>query len=254
MTKIYARLALSILAERRGREGRLMSMEAMSAAIEHEIRQPLGAIMANANAGQRWLGRSPPEIGEVREALDCIASDAQRSTEVIRSFRAMFGRRDQPETQVDANELIWETVALMQNELDATRVAVSLDLTAGLPRVHAYRGQLQQVIMNLVHNAADSMRGITDREAVLRFTSRLSDSNGVELIVSDTGTGVDPKNAERIFDPFFTTKPNGMGMGLAICRSIIESHGGTLSLSHALPHGSAFRLSLPSAGTPATAH
>src|SRR5262245_20898121 len=253
-TKIYARLVLSVLAERREREGRMMSMEAMSAAIEHEIRQPLGAIMANANAGQRWLGCLPPELGEVREALECIVADAQRSSEVIRSFRGMFGKRYQPETRVDANELIRETVALMQAELEATRVAVQLDLAAELPRVPAYRGQLQQVILNLMNNAADAMRGITDREAVLRITSRFSDSNGVELIVSDTGTGIDPKYVERIFDAFYTTKPNGMGMGLAICRSIVEAHGGTLSVSSGVPYGSAFRLSLPGTGTAATAH
>jgi len=247
-TRIYARLALSVLAERREREGRIMSMEAMSAAIEHEIRQPLGAITANANAGRRWLGHSPPELGEVREALDCIVADAQRSSEVIRSFRAMFGKRHQPETRVDANELIHESVALMQHELEATRVVVQLDLAAGLPRVPAYRGQLQQVILNLMNNAADAMRGIADREAVLRITSRSSDSNGVELIVSDTGTGIDAKSAERVFDAFYTTKPNGMGMGLAICRTIIEAHGGILSVSPNLPDGSAFRLSLPGTG------
>jgi signal transduction histidine kinase len=252
-TRIYARLALSVLAEHREREGRLMSMEAMSAAIEHEIRQPLGAIMANTNAGQRWLVRSPPELGEVREALNCIAADAQRSSEVIRSFRAMFGKRKQPETPIDANDLIRETVALMQRELDATRVTLQLDLAAELPRVPAHRAQMQQVMLNLVSNAVDAMRGITDREAVLRMTSRCSDSNGVELIVSDTGTGIDSSSAERIFDAFYTTKPNGMGMGLAICRSIVEAHGGTLSVSPEVPHGSAFRCSLPGAGQPATA-
>jgi signal transduction histidine kinase len=191
----------------------------------------------------------PPELGEVREALDCIAADAQRSNEVIRSFRAMFGKRQQPETRVDINELIRETVALMQHELEAIRVVVQLDLAAGLPRVPAYRGQLQQVILNLENNAADAMRGITDREAVLRITSRSSDSNGVELIVSDTGTGIDAKSVERVFDAFYTTKPNGMGMGLAICRTIVEAHGGTLSVSPNVPHGSAFRLSLPGTET-----
>ena len=252
-TKIYARLALTGLAGRREREGRIMSMAAMSAAIEHEIRQPIGAIMANANAGQRWLGRLPPELGEAREALECIVADAQRSSEVIRSFRAMFGERQQAETQIDANELIRETVALMHNELEATRVAVQLDLAAALPRVSAYRGQLQQVVVNLLNNAADAMRGITDRDAVLRIASRFSDADGVELIVSDTGTGIDPKHVERIFDAFYTTKPNGMGMGLAICRSIVEAHGGTLSVSPSVPYGSVFRFNLPGTATAATA-
>ena len=165
----------------------------------------------------------------------------------------MFGKRYQPETQIDANELIRETVALMQRELEATRVAVQLDLAAELPRVPAHRVQMQQVILNLVNNAVDAMRGITDREAVLRMTSRCSDSNGVELIVSDTGAGIDPQHIERIFDAFYTTRPHGMGMGLAICRSIVEAHGGTLSVSPEVPYGSAFRFSLPGKAMAATA-
>jgi len=252
-TKIYARLALTVLAGRREREGRIMSMAAMSAAIDHEIRQPIGAIMANASAGQRWLGRVPPELGEVREALDGIVASAQRSREVIGAFRAMFGERDQPETQIDANDLIRESVALRRNELEAARVAVQLDLAAALPRVAAYRGQLQQVILNLVNNAADAMRGITDRDAVLRITSRFSDARGVELTVSDTGTGIDPKDADRIFDAFYTTKPNGMGMGLALCRSIVEAHGGTFSVSPQRPYGSVFGFNLPGTDTAARA-
>jgi signal transduction histidine kinase len=252
-TKIYARLALTVLAGRREREGRIMSMAAMSAAIDHEIRQPIGAIMANASAGQRWLRRVPPELGEVREALDGIVASAQRSREVIGAFRAMFGERDQPETQIDANDLIRESVALRRNELEAARVAVRLDLAAALPRVAAYRGQLQQVILNLVNNAADAMRGITDRDAVLRITSRFSDAHGVELTVSDTGTGIDPKDADRIFDAFYTTKPNGMGMGLALCRSIVEAHGGALSVSAQRPYGSVFGFNLPGTATAAAA-
>ena len=252
-TRIYARLALTVLAGRREREGRMMSMAAMSAAIEHEIRQPIGAIMANANASRRWLGRSPPELGEVHEALECIVADAQRSSDVIRSFRAMFGQRQQPETPIDANEVIRETVALMQNELDASRVAMQLDLAPALPHVSAYRSQLQQVFLNLLNNAADAMRGITDRDAVLTIASRYSDASGVELIVSDTGKGIEPKDVERIFDAFYTTKPNGMGMGLAICRSIVEAHGGTLSVSANVPHGSVFRFNVPGAPNAATA-
>lgn len=244
-TKIYARLALSVLAERREREGRTMSMAAMSAAIEHEIRQPIGAIVANAYAGQRWLRRSPPELGEVSVALESIVADAERSSEVIRSFRAMFGQRHQPETEIDANELVQETVALIRSELEATKIAVRLDLTPTLPRVAAYRGQLQQVILNLLNNAVDAMRGVVDRDAVLRISSTFSNPDGIQLTVSDTGTGIDRENVDRIFDAFYTTKPNGMGMGLAICKSIIEAHGGTLSWSPTVPFGSTFRFNLP---------
>jgi signal transduction histidine kinase len=244
-TKIYARLALTALAGRREREGRMMSMAAILAAIEHEIRQPIGAIMANANAGRRWLGRSPPELGEVRETLDCIVADAQRSSDVIRSFRAIFGDRHQPQTRVDANEVVRETVALMQGELGAANIAIQLDLAPTLPPVSAYRGQLQQVILNLLNNAVDAMRGVTDRDVLLRITSRVSDANGVELMVADTGRGIEPEHVERIFDAFYTTKTDGMGMGLAICRSIVEANGGVLSVSHNAPYGSIFRFNLP---------
>jgi signal transduction histidine kinase len=179
--------------------------------------------------------------------LGCIVADAQRSTEVIRSFRAMFSGRNQPESQIDANDLIRETVALTRAELEATRVTLMLNLASELPRVPAHRAQVQQVILNLVNNALDAMRGVSDREAVLGIASGRSASNGVELVVSDNGSGIDQGNVERIFDAFFTTKPNGMGMGLAICRTIIEAHGGTLAVFAQQPHGSAFRLSLPGA-------
>jgi signal transduction histidine kinase len=250
-TKMYARLALTVLAGRREREGRMMSMAAMSAAMDHEIRQPIGAILANASAGQRWLARPVPELGEVREALDSIVASALRSSEVIGSFREMFGERHQPHTRIDANEIVREAVALMQHELEATRVAVQLDLAAALPRVAAHRGQVQQVILNLLRNAADAMRGI-DREAVLRITSSVADADGVELVVSDTGRGIDPSDIDRVFDAFYTTKPNGMGMGLAICRTIVEAHGGTLAVSPKVPYGTVFRFNLSGNATAST--
>jgi signal transduction histidine kinase len=141
----------------------------------------------------------------------------------------------------------------MHHELQATRVTVELDLAAALPGVLAYRGQLQQVFLNLLNNAADAMRGLSDRDAVLSITSRFSNAKGVELTISDTGMGIDPSHTERIFDAFYTTKPNGMGMGLAICRSIIEAHGGTLSVSPKLPFGSMFRFNLPGTAPGTTA-
>ena len=139
----------------------------------------------------------------------------------------------------------------MQHELEATRVAVQLDLAAALPRVAAHRGQVQQVILNLLRNAADAMRGI-DREAVLRITSSVADADGVELVVSDTGRGIDPSDIDRVFDAFYTTKPNGMGMGLAICRTIVEAHGGTLAVSPKVPYGTVFRFNLSGNATAST--
>ena len=224
---------------------RRTTLAAMSGAIAHEIRQPLGAIVTNANAGLRWLNRPAPDLDEVRDTLTHIVADGHRASEVIQSVRAMFAKGDHAGTPLDTNELIRETIALASNELEAARVVVDLELHEQLPLISAHRGQLQQVVLNIITNAADAMRAIDDRARVLRVRSRSFDSNGVAVSVQDSGTGIDPKNIDRVFDAFFTTKTNGMGMGLAICRSIVEAHGGNLSVSQGVPHGSVFHIVLP---------
>lgn len=244
-TMLYARLALSVLAQRREREGRLMSMDAMTAAIAHEIRQPLGAILANAYAGERWLAKTPPAFDEARETFQDIAAAGQRASEVIQSIREMFKMADHEGTPLDANELIRETIALVHGELETSRISVQLDLDAQAPRVLGHRGQLQQVVLNLVANAADAMRSVTDRARVLQVTSVAFKPDGVAVCIADSGTGIEPKNVDRIFDAFFTTKPNGMGMGLAICRSIVDAHGGSLTVFPGARHGTVFRVVLP---------
>jgi signal transduction histidine kinase len=157
----------------------------------------------------------------------------------------MFAKGDQAGIPLDANELIRETIAMASGELEAGRILVDLELAERLPLIPAHKGQLQQVVLNIVTNAADSMRSIDDRVRTLRIRSRPFDSRGVAVSFQDSGTGIDPQNRDRIFDAFFTTKANGMGMGLAICRSIVEAHGGTLSVSAGVPHGSIFHISLP---------
>ena len=224
---------------------RRTTLAAMSGAIAHEIRQPLGAIVTNANAGLRWLNRPAPDLDEVRDTLTHIVADGHRASEVIQSVRAMFAKGDHAGTPLDTNELIRETIALASNELEAARVVVDLELHEQLPLISAHRGQLQQVVLNIITNAADAMRTIDDRARVLRVRSRSFDLNGVAVSVQDSGTGIDPKNIDRVFDAFFTTKTNGMGMGLAICRSIVEAHGGNLSVSPGVPHGSVFHIVLP---------
>jgi|SRR5215475_9086485 PAS domain S-box-containing protein len=225
---------------------RRSTLAAMSAAIAHEIRQPLGAIVTNANAGLRWLDRPAPDLDEVRDALRHIGSDGHRASEVIQSIRSMFAKGDPHEgSPLDANELIRETIAMASGELDSARVTIELELADTLPLISAHKGQIQQVVLNIVTNAADSMRSIENRERLLRVRSRPFDSNGIAVSVQDSGTGIDPKNVERIFDAFFSTKSNGMGMGLAICRSIVEAHGGNLSVSPGVPHGSVFHIVLP---------
>lgn len=246
-TMLYARLVLSVLAQHRERESRLMSMDAITAAIAHEVKQPLGAIMANAKAGRRWLTKTPPALDEARETFEDIAVAGERANEVIQSIREMFKRVEHAGTPLDANELIRETLALVRADLQAARVSVELNLDAQVPPVYGRRGQLQQVVLNLVSNAADAMRSVTDRARVMKVTSETSrSSDDVTLSIADSGTGIGAANVERIFDAFFTTKPNGMGMGLAICRSIVDAHGGNLSALPITPHGTVFRVTLPS--------
>jgi len=218
----------------------------MSAAIAHEVKQPLGTIVTNANAGLRWLTRTPPSLDEARDTFKDIAAAGHRADEVIQAVRAMFSRTDQVGVALDVNDLIRETIALVRGDLEAASVSVELELASQVPLISGHHGQLQQVIVNLVTNAAEAMRTVTGR--VLRIGSRPFNSNGVEVTVEDSGPGIQQEDIGRIFDAFFTTKASGMGMGLAICRLVVEAHGGTLSVSPVAPHGAAFRITLPGAG------
>ena len=228
--------------------GRRTTLAAMSAAIAHEIKQPLGAIVMNASAGLRWLNAASPDIGEARTSFENVVADGHRAGEVIQSIRAMFEKGGQAETALDANEMIRETITIIRDELEAARVRVQLELAPQLAPLSAHKGQLQQVILNLIINAVDAMRAVTNRPRVLTVRSAASEADHLAIAVEDSGTGIDPGHVERIFDTFFTTKSHGMGMGLAICRSIVEAHGGNLSVSAAARHGSVFRLVLPCAG------
>ena len=244
-TMLYARLALSVLAQRREREGRLMTLDAMSAAIAHEMKQPISAIVTNADAGLRFLDRASPDLDEARDSFKDIAADGHRASEVIQSVRQIFSHTEQPHSLVDPNELIREAILLVRSDLETARVSIELGLAPQLAAVQGHHGQLQQVLLNLVNNAADAMRSVKDRARVLTVKSERSGSEEIAISVQDSGSGIDPKHMDRIFDAFFSTKSNGMGMGLAICRSIVEAHGGTLSASPAAPYGSVFRVVLP---------
>jgi C4-dicarboxylate-specific signal transduction histidine kinase len=220
-------------------------MAAMSAAITHEIKQPLAAIMTNAQAGLRWLNRASPDLDEARRSFKEIATNGDRANGVIESVRAIFSKTDQPGTSLDINELIHETIALVRSDLEMAGVVVRLDLAQQLPLVLAHRGQLQQVILNVVTNALDAMRTVTDRARVLTVKSALSETNGVTFAVEDSGLGIDSSNLDSVFETFFTTKASGMGMGLAICRSVVEGHGGRLWTTHGADHGAIFHVELP---------
>ena len=199
-------------------------------------------------AGGRDLIRTPPNVGEAQDAVTVIVDHAYRAESIIQSVRAIFSNLGsaQPRTPVDTNELIRESIAVLRGELEAAKIVAQLELANELPLVSADSGQLQQVILNLITNAADAMRAITDRVRVLKVTSTAIESKAIAVSIEDTGTGIDPKDIDRIFDAFFTTKSNGMGLGLAICQSIVQSHGGTLTARTNAPHGSVFRVILPS--------
>jgi PAS domain S-box-containing protein len=221
------------------------TLAAMTAAIAHEIKQPLGAIVTNANAGLRWLDRSVPDVAETGNTLRRIAADAHRASDVIQSVREMFATSERASTLLDPNELIKESIALVSAELEQAKITVQLELSEGLPLISAHRGQLQQVMLNLITNAADAMRHIDNRARLLRVKSEAPESRGIAISVQDSGTGINQNDFDRIFDAFFTTKKNGMGMGLAICRLIVEADSGTLSVLPGISEGSVFQIVLP---------
>jgi C4-dicarboxylate-specific signal transduction histidine kinase len=224
---------------------RLTMMAQVAASIAHEIKQPLGAIIGNGNAASRWLAKKPPDLEEVQECLNGVVIEGHRAAQVIESIRAMFERAPREKSRIDANDLIQEVLTFTKPEIRRHRVALETKLMENLPPLLADRVQLQQVMRNLVMNALEAMDGVTDRARVLTVQSTARDSKSVLIAVEDSGSGIQPENMPRIFDSFFTTKPHGMGMGLAICRSIINSHGGSLSVLQGHPHGTIFQVIVP---------
>ncbi len=227
------------------RAARVSTVSEMTASIAHEINQPLAAIIANGSAGARWLDKTPPNIAETRAALQRIVSEGHRVSDVIGSVRAMFKRDSQERTELDLNELVRGVLALLRDELKNRGVAVHIELAQGLPPVLADRVQLQQVVLNLIMNAVEAMQTNKRRVRTLGLRSKTLAGREVEIRVEDSGPGIDPENRGRIFDPFFTTKSQGMGMGLSICRTMVEAHGGRLWAAERHPHGTVFHVVLP---------
>jgi PAS domain S-box-containing protein len=235
-----ARTAQSELAK----VARLTAMGEMSASIAHEINQPLAAIVANGNAGLRWLANAAPDLDEVRATLKRIVSDGHRAGKVISGVRTLFKKNVQARGPIDLNDLVGEVLSLVRGELESRHVIVETEF-GQLPAVNADRAQLQQVILNLITNALDAMSATSDRRRVLQLRSERCEPGKIMVTVHDSGPGIEKKNIHRIFEPFFTTKSNGTGMGLSICRSVVESHGGQLMASHGHPYGAVFQIVLP---------
>jgi C4-dicarboxylate-specific signal transduction histidine kinase len=224
---------------------RMSAMGALAASISHEVNQPLAAVVTNADACMMWLSTEPPNLEEARAAVECIAQEGTRASDVVRHIRAMFTKGTPERKSLQINELIGEVSALMQAEAARNQAALSTELTSGLPPVMADRVQLQQVVVNLVQNGIESMNAVTDRPRRLLIRSSMQGSNEVLVAVQDSGGGIDSKNQRRLFDAFFTTKSRGMGMGLSISHSIVEAHGGRLWASNNSDHGATLQFTLP---------
>ena len=231
------------------RMNRVATVSELSASIAHELKQPLASIVTSGSAGLRWLARQVPDVDEVRANLQRMIEEGNRASVVIDELRAMVRKDNSRQTLVDVNRLILNTLSLTNHEIQAENISVQTELfESSTLSVLADQVQLQQVILNLIVNAIEAMNFMPDARK-LRITSGLHDADGVLITVEDSGPGIAPENLDKVFDTFFTTKPTGMGMGLSICRSIIEAHGGRLWASGVAPHGCIFHVILPK-GTP----
>jgi len=217
----------------------------LAASIAHEVSQPIAAALTNANAASRWLGTEPPDLEEVRQALGRIIRDGTRAGDIISRIRALVRKAPPLTDQLDINETMREVIALTRSELRSNGTSLQTKLADGLPLVPGDRIQLEQVMLNLILNAVEAMSGSreTVRELVIRTEQ---DGPGSVLVaVEDSGPGLKPETLDRLFDPFYTTKPGGMGMGLSICRSIIEAHGGRVWATANVSQGATFQFTLP---------
>ena len=224
---------------------RVTALGEFAASIAHEVNQPLAAVVTNAAACLRWLDREPANLKEARGTLQSIIKDGNRAGEVIQRVRALANKTTDQKAPLHINEVVNEVVSLVQHELVSHRAALRLELAPALPPVLADRVQLQQVILNLVINGIEAMQPVKDRPRELVIRTRQDEAREVLVTVSDCGVGVAAENADRLFDAFFSTKPSGMGMGLSICRSIVDAHGGRLSATGNAGPGATFQFTLP---------
>jgi PAS domain S-box-containing protein len=224
---------------------RVTTMGQLTASIAHEVSQPIAAVVTNAQAGSLWLDAQPPNLEEVRQSLGYIVSDAMRAGDVIGRIRALVRKAPPQRVALAINEVVLEVIALTHAEVAKNRVSVRTQLADGLPRIHADRVQLQQVILNLIVNAVEAMSSVGSGGRELQISTSRNAANGILVSLRDSGPGLDPKNVDYLFDAFYTTKAQGMGMGLAICRSIIEAHGGRMWAGANEPRGAVFQFTLP---------
>jgi PAS domain S-box-containing protein len=231
---------------------RITTMGQLTASIAHEVNQPIAAVVTNAQAALRWLNMQPPDPEEVRQALDRIVNQGRRAGDVISRMRALVRKAPPRKDQLDINEVIREVIALTRSELHRTGTLLQTQLAHGLPLVPGDRVQLQQVMLNLILSAVEAMSGSDEGSRELLISTEADGAHGVRIAVRDWGPGLEPESLDRLFDAFYTTKPDGMGMGLSICRSIIEAHGGRVWATTNAPQGAAFQFTLPHQGQKAS--
>jgi signal transduction histidine kinase len=230
-------------AQRRERDARLITGDVVTATIAHEVKQPLAAMITRSDTGLRWLDRAVPDLDKARAEFRQIAADGHRAAAVIESIRANFRKDASVRAPLDLDNLIGEAIALLQENLKNHRISVQVERSARLLRVMGDRIQLQEVLLNLITNAIEAMATV-DGARILAVSSNVRDDGGVMVSIADTGAGISPQDVQRVFNPLFTTKSDGMGMGLSICRSIIEAHDGMLWVVPNAPRGSVFQFVL----------
>jgi PAS domain S-box-containing protein len=224
---------------------RVTTLGELTASIAHEVNQPLAAVVANAEACLRWLDRDTPNLDGARRSVEWVINDSYRASEVIRRVRALANKADIEKAPLNINDVVKEVIALVQRELFSHLVSVRTDFAPALPMILGDRVQLQQVIINLVMNGIEAMQSVTDRPRELVVRSGQDEPGQALISVADCGVGIAAENVDRLFEAFFTTKSSGMGMGLSICRSIMEAHGGRLWATPNVPHGATFQFTLP---------
>jgi signal transduction histidine kinase len=244
-TALYARLTNAYLLLRRERADRFAGAEAAAAAIAHELGQPLTAIATRSVAGLNWLKRTPPDLDKTRGCLDSVVKASHRAQDIITGVRESFKGTPHQRLPLQINDVVNEVLDLAQDDLRASGVVTSVEYQENLPTINAARTQVQQVILNLIKNAIEAMQSVSVSKRHLRLITGFDGKSNVSVYVKDSGPGIASSDQDRVFDRFFTTKRSGMGLGLSICRTIVEDHGGNLRLSKTDSHGTSFEVVFP---------